>query len=296
MRVLVLGRTGMLGSMVYEVLSRAAGFEVFGAARGAGNDHRILALDAEQPLQPQFHRLIQNGPWDYWINCIGVIKPHCKDADPEGVRRAIRVNAIFPHELAAASGSANVRLIQIATDCVYSGTKGGYIESDGHDALDVYGKTKSLGEVFNGDALNIRVSIIGPEAGTRWSLLEWFLAQAPGAELKGFTHHKWNGITTFRFAKICENIIRQGAYDELLETSHVHHYVPQDEVTKYELLELFQRAFGTQFKIQPVDAIGPRVDRTLATKFNVLHRILPPVSIEEDVYALRGLMSGAASA
>ena len=82
--------------------------------------------------------------------------------------------------------------MQIATDCVYSGKKGSYNEDDLHDALDVYGKTKSLGEAQSPNLLNIRCSIIGPEQGKHVSLLEWFLTQEPGAKLQGFAHHHWN--------------------------------------------------------------------------------------------------------
>ena len=40
-----------------------------------------------------------------------------------------------------------LKVIQIATDCVFDGLKGNYTEDDKHNAIDVYGKTKSLGEV-----------------------------------------------------------------------------------------------------------------------------------------------------
>ena len=72
----------------------------------------------------------------------------------------------------------NIKVIQIGTDCVYSGKKGLYSETDKHDPLDVYGKSKSLGEVFDGSALIIRCSIIGPEFKKQKSFLfEWFLNQ-----------------------------------------------------------------------------------------------------------------------
>ena len=70
----------------------------------------------------------------------------------------------------------NVKIYQIATDCVFSGTVGNYNEMAKHDALDVYGKTKSLGEVNIKNFFNIRVSIIGKELDTKNSLVEWFLS------------------------------------------------------------------------------------------------------------------------
>lgn len=285
-KILVLGVSGMLGSMVYEHLSRVDGFDVYGTAR-TGDGDRILAFDASQPVAPQFQGALGEQEWDYIINCIGIIKPYCKDNDPQGVRNAMRVNAQFPHELGDVAKENGFKVIQIATDCVYSGTKGSYVESDPHDPTDVYGKTKSLGEVFDGSVLNIRCSIIGPERKGKKSLLEWFLSQPAGSELKGFTHHRWNGVTTLRFAQLCEQIIKQDKHDELLKQSHLHHYVPADSVDKHELLSIFQQVYGTDHKIIAVGDIGPAVDRTVGTKLGALSEILPPITIAEDVEQLR---------
>ena len=101
-------------------------------------------------------------------------------------------------------------MIQIATDCVYSGKTGGYNEDSLHDALDAYGKTKSLGEVRSSTFLNIRSSIIGPEINHKVLLLEWFLKQPKGAVLNGFSNHLWNGVTTLQFAELCLTIIKKG--------------------------------------------------------------------------------------
>lgn len=294
-KILVFGTTGMLGSMVASHLSSLDWLETHGTARRGSIDAGI-EFDASRPVADQVDALLGEPKWDYWINCIGIIKPYCKDNDPAGVRNALRVNAVFPHELAAVAKDNGIRLIQIATDCVYSGFKGSYLESDLPDALDVYGKTKSLGEVLDGSALNIRVSIIGPELKNRLSLLEWFLGQPAGAELKGFTHHRWNGVSTLRFAQLCEQIIRQEQYDALVQESRVHHYVPADTVDKSQLLNIFQQTFGTNYRIVPVGDIGPSVDRTLSTQFGLLAKILPPIPIADDLKLLRSCMKGTALA
>jgi dTDP-4-dehydrorhamnose reductase len=266
-KVLVLGSSGMLGSMVYGYLRKNGSLSVNGTTRER--------FDAEA-----FSRCVAQAQAldaDYIINCIGVIKPYCKDNDADGVRKAITVNAVFPHRLSAATRAAGARVIQIATDCVYSGTKGQYVETDPHDPLDVYGKTKSLGEVFDGSLLNVRCSIVGPELKNHLSLLDWFLANKDGSEVKGFTHHCWNGVTTLQFAKLCERIVQTPAlYDGLLATSHTHHFVPNSTVSKYELLNLMNEAFGRKMKIQAVGNVGPVTDRTIASKHSMLREIYPP--------------------
>jgi len=275
--VLVLGSSGMLGSMVHGYLKRNPSLSVTGTTRERF-DAEAFSRGVPQPQSLQA---------DYIINCIGVIKPFCKDNDAEGVRRAIAINAAFPHRLGAAASAVGARVIQIATDCVYSGAKGGYVESDPHDALDVYGKTKSLGEVFDGSILNIRCSIIGPEIKNHSSLLDWFLTNKDGSEVKGFTHHRWNGVTTLQFARVCELIIKApDTYDGLLARTHIHHFVPNSAVNKYELLCLMNGSLGRRIAIQAVDNMGAPVDRTLATKHSMLRELYPPGPMDEALKEL----------
>jgi len=276
-RVTVLGVTGMLGSMVYAYLRRNASLEVVGTDRSTFDAQKFLASD----LQKTVLRC------DTIINCIGVIKPFCKDTDPVGVMNAVEVNALFPHRLAAHAKNQGTQIIQIATDCVYSGAKGNYIESDPHDPLDVYGKSKSLGEVFDRSILNIRCSIVGPELKNKLSLLEWCLNNQDGAVLKGFAHHRRNGVTTLQFAKLCERIIlNENLYEDLLAVSPLHHFVPNSAVDKFELLNLIAEAYGRRFQVVRVDNIGPPVNRTLATQFGVLARTYPSQSMKDALIEL----------
>jgi dTDP-4-dehydrorhamnose reductase len=225
MNPVILGSRGMLGSMVKRVLEDAQTIN-------------RPALDAAS-LQA-YHKV-----WDGTriINCIGLIKPYCND-----VAQAIKVNALFPHTLPPGT-------IQIATDCVYSGAKGSYVETDPHDALDVYGKTKSLGEAEH--LINLRCSIIGPEVKNHISLLDWFLAQE--GEVTGFTNHLWNGITTYHFTKIVK-----GMLDSNLKFPPLQHIVPADVVTKAQLLQILSDEYNHRIPINEKPA-PQAIDRTLAT-------------------------------
>src|SRR3954462_8384229 len=107
-RVLVLGSSGMLGSMVHGYLQRNSSLLVTGSKRERF-DAGAFSHGAPQP---------QALASDYIINCLGVIKPFCKDNDAEGVRKASAVNAAVPHRLGAAACAGGARVIQIVTDCV----------------------------------------------------------------------------------------------------------------------------------------------------------------------------------
>lgn len=278
----------MLGSMTYSYLSTQSTHSVTGTSRNINRKTKNAKyFDVHQFLAnpTKFTYLKQT---DYIINCIGIIKPYCKDDDPIGVKKAMVVNSIFSHKLNDFLFKTKVKIIQIATDCVYSGKKGNYKEDDLHDALDVYGKTKSLGEIFNGNFLNIRCSIIGPERKNKLSLLEWFLNQKDGSEIQGFSHHKWNGVTTLQFAQLCEKIINKDFFDKLIKISHTHHFVPNNSVTKFELLNTFKEVFHKDINIKKVNNVGLAVDRRLSTKFSLLLKVFPKTNIKKALQELKG--------
>jgi dTDP-4-dehydrorhamnose reductase len=263
-KVLVLGGSGMLGSMVVDFLSRDSALDVAATVRsdamkrqmcGAYDNVEWIVFD---PAAGDAGGLFAGRSWA--VNAIGITKPLIRDDRPDEIERAVEINARLPHLLAHAAKRAGARIIQIATDCVYSGAKGMYREQDAHDALDVYGKTKSLGETFHDNVHHLRCSIIGPEPKDFKFLIEWFRRQAPGATLKGFANHQWNGVTTLQFAKLCRGIIGGG-----IDLGHLLHVVPAGTVSKADMLHEFARAYNRQdLSIETVDA-PTVIDRTLAT-------------------------------
>ncbi len=288
-KVLILGKTGMLGSMVFHYLRNRSDLDVYATTRRSEHENKDFYFETDSFLnnQEKYQYLLN---FDYIINCIGIIKPYCKDTDLEGVKRAIINNALLPHKINEYCKKKGVKIIQIATDCVFSGKEGNYKEDSAHDATDVYGKTKSLGEVRDKNFLNIRCSVIGPELFNKSSLLEWFLAHKEGSELIGYSHHKWNGVTSLQFAKLCLSIIKGNYFNKLSQISYIHHFVPNNIVNKYELLILFKDVFGRKYKIKKVDNIGQPIDRTLSTKFNLLGSIFKGTDIKQSLVELRDYM------
>lgn len=274
-KILVLGIKGMLGSMVYSYLKMNATLGIGGAFRGSANgyffakDNNLFEFDARKDVRQQMKDIFAIFQPDYIINCIGIIKPHCPDNDMTGVYNAILVNSAFPHQLSNAIRdlSSESRIIQIATDCVYSGKSGMYDEGAKHDALDVYGKTKSLGEVIAENLLNIRCSIIGPELQGKFSLIEWFLSNPPGSVLKGFSHHKWNGVTTLQYAQLCEKLIVHEGFDAWRNLNSVVHYITNETVNKFTLLSILTKAFDRDYHIENVHDVGEPVDRTISSRY-----------------------------
>ncbi|OGY90184.1 MAG: hypothetical protein A3B30_04345 [Candidatus Komeilibacteria bacterium RIFCSPLOWO2_01_FULL_52_15] len=271
-RVLILGVTGALGSFTYDYFRHHTRHEVRGTVRPSSRDVAAKFFQDDPLLsfeagKADVRSLLQGDTPDYIINCIGIInKPAFTQDDVQKVASSLRVNSVFPYSLTEACANRGTKIVQIATDCVYSGSRGEYTENDVHDALDIYGQTKSLGEVHEERFLNIRCSFVGPEIHHELSLLEWFLSQPDGANVSGYMHHRWNGVTSLQYAQLCSQIIDKGDdfFRRIVRTSYVHHYIPNGSVTKRELLESMATSFKKKCTVVPAET-GPAIDRTLAT-------------------------------
>lgn len=187
---------------------------------------------------------------DVVINCIGLIKQLPSAHDPIS---AIKINALLPHQLAQMCTVQSARLIHISTDCVFSGSKGHYRESDTPDATDLYGRSKLLGEIDYGNALTLRTSIIGPELQRSSSLLDWFLSQT--GSIQGFTKAIFSGLTTVEMARVIADYVIPNS--ELVGLYHVS----SQPISKHALLTLIAQIYQKQIHIVRDD--GLVIDRSL---------------------------------
>jgi len=185
------------------------------------------------------------------INAVGVIKqvPLAKN-----VINTLSINSIFPHQLSELAEKFHFRLINISTDCVFSGEKGNYCESDLADARDLYGQSKHLGEVVTKNCLTLRTSIIGREIETAHSLVEWFLSNR-GKSVKGFVNAIYTGFPTVVIADILSNLIEN--HPGLWGLYHVS----SEPINKFNLLSLINEAYQAEIEIEPFEDFV--IDRSL---------------------------------
>ena len=237
MKILVLGSTGMLGHKMVERL-RLYYTDVEGLSREDGFD----AVDL--PHVEYTLRLIRP---NVVINCIGLIKQREQDLE-----KSIAVNALFPHFLQRICQQIGTKLIHFSTDCVFSGNRGVYAETDLSDAEDVYGRTKYLGEILADNALTLRTSIIGRERKNFHGLLEWFLRQE--GIIFGYEEVFYTGVTTNWLADTVAALIQKplsGLYQ-----------IASPYVSKFQLLEYFKEVYARK-NIEIISAFSPLCDRTL---------------------------------
>tara|TARA_R110000851_G_scaffold138724_1_gene275489 strand:- start:510 stop:1313 length:804 start_codon:yes stop_codon:yes gene_type:complete len=246
MRIVVLGHTGMIGRYCFQYLSQS-NREVVGYSR---ND-----FDAREE-NVEFIRKD-----DIVVNCVGIIKPYINKV---GIVDTIKINTIFPHILAERCKLVNARMIHICSDCVYSGAKGQYEETDVCDATDVYARTKML---VPEDVTVIRTSVIGEDLNSDGvGFLQWLLKQE---KVDGYTNCMWNGMTALQLAKIIETIIKSC---ELWKG--VRHVYSKDSISKHDLCTYVAEIYKMTVSIKPVKAasisgteIDSILDRTLSTRY-----------------------------
>lgn len=285
-KILVLGANGMLGSEVFSYLKLNKKFDVKGTTR-LKNNKEFIYFDASDFIKsPDKYIFIKNV--DYIINSIGIIKPFCKDGDNYGILDALLVNSAFPYVLSnfIKNKNSDTKIINIATDCVFSGEKGRYHEYSPHSPIDTYDKSKDLGEIKSENTLNIRSSIIGPQANHSQNLMQWLLEQENGNKINGYSDHLWNGVTTLQFAKLVEQIILKKCFKSLRRKNHVLHFVPNKPVSKYELLSLLNDIYNKKLIIKKIKSPTGKMDRTLTTKFPVLTNLYGKSNLKKEIKIL----------
>ena len=257
MKVLILGAGGMLGNAVIRMMCDKQHLEVFGTIR-SNNVPKIFSTEITKKIITGFDvtyrdslvKLFADIKPDVVINCVGLVKQLAEVDDP---LIALPINAILPHQLANLCRLTEARLVHISTDCVFSGTKGNYKETDTSDATDLYGKSKYIGEVNYAHAITLRTSIIGHELQSAHGLIDWFLAQQ--GSCKGFNQAVFSGLPTTVLAAIIRDIVLPKP-----ELSGVYH-VAAKPISKYDLLSLVAKVYGKAIDIIPDDQLV--IDRSL---------------------------------
>ena len=236
MKIFVLGCSGVVGHAV-ALYFKEAGHEVQCAEVEMAYDAESLkAVIAE--FQP-----------DAIINCTAIVNQAAED-DKAG---AAYLNAYLPHLLENLTAGTKTVVVHRSTDCIFSGAKGQYTLEDWPDAKSFYARTKAVGELINDKDITIRVSLIGPaQDEADGSLLNWFLHQQ--GEVKGFANAIWTGLTTLEYAKAIESLLQQKAHG-------LFQAAPAEAVSKYELIQLFEKYFPSGRVIIKVD--NNRVDKSL---------------------------------
>lgn len=251
-KILVLGHKGMLGNAVCKYLQKKSDiYEIVVTEKRWGDENFVSEM--------------KNISADFIINCIGII-PQRKPTDEE--------YKIMNVDLPIFLDTLGKKVIHPSTDCEFSGNISNtqkYKKTDKRDAEDVYGKSKAdASEWIENNAKNtkiIRTSIIGHENNSHIALLDWFLNSE--GEVKGYTNHYWNGITTLQWAKLCEEIMNSWENHPVL-----NQYGTEENKSKYEVLNLAKEIYEKNINIIPFEA------PTLVNKCLESDKIIPDLKTQ----------------
>jgi len=260
-KIAVIGTQGMLGSAVCRYLSEK-NYQILEINSSGKTQSSNLVTQFDIAVN-EIEKLENNLKGiNFVINCAGLIKHKIDKNSIESFNNLIRINSLFPIQLTNLSKKLNFKVIQVATDCVYSGERGNYSESDIKDPVDYYGYSKVLGEHSDSNLITLRCSLVGRELNSKVEFLEWILAHGKEKEITGFTDHFWNGLTTLHFAKIVNAIIAGNNFK-----AGTFHLVPSDSVSKFELAKIILEFFGkSDVKITQSQS-SKAVNRILTTNY-----------------------------
>src|SRR6516225_6047112 len=247
MRVIVLGAAGMLGHKLLKRLR--ADYDVAGTVRGSAPNPELgrvlrgikLYTGVDAVDLSSLKSAIDNWKPQVVVNAIGIINKGIAASDPLA---SIAINSLVPHQLAQIAAAHGAKLMHFSTDCVFSGRRGNYVEDDEPDPVNLYGRTKLLGEVPGPNALTLRTSFVGRELRGHLGLIDWFLAQR-GCRVHGFVRALYSGLTTLAMADLIAWLI--SAQPELRGIWHVS----AEPISKFDLLQLVKRVYRLDIEIVP---------------------------------------------
>lgn len=264
MKIFIIGGGGMLGHKLVQTWQDK--FEVRASLRNKISDYKKFNIfDPKKTYEninvrntKRIEEIVDEIKPQVIVNAVGIIK---QLPESENIVNTLEINSIFPHLLKEIAEKSNSRLINISTDCVFSGAKGNYVEEDAPDAADLYGKSKNLGEVTGKNCLTLRTSIIGRELLTKHSLAEWFLSNE-GRKVEGFKKAVFSGFPTIVLADIISDLIENHKNLEGL------YHLSSAAIDKFSLLNLLKSAYKLNIEIEPNDDFN--IDRSLdSTKFRL---------------------------
>ena len=247
MKVLIIGSGGMLGYVTFRYLEDQ-GYQVLGLTRTKALPGMLLMDATDESAMRHF---LREESFDAIVNCAALLLR----ASEERKCEAVRLNAWLPHFLEEYCAQFQTYLIQVSTDAVFSGLRGGYQEDDPADADSFYGKSKLLGEVNSKYALTVRSEFWGLDINPEGSgLLQWFLRQENC--VFGYARAVFNGVSNLEFARFADRALQN-------RWTGVYHLCAKGALSKYDFLRLAGRTFSKSTMVVRDERV--HIDRSLRT-------------------------------
>lgn len=289
-RLLVTGSTGLVGAAL--VLTASKRYEVVAGSRRAGIEFpHAESVEFDLASAESIVATLSAIRPAVVVHCAAETRVDwCEDHPDE----AMQVNVEGTARLSRAAASVGASLLYVSTDAVFDGARGGYTEEDAPRPLNVYARSKWLGELAvrreAPDHLVVRTNLYGWNVSPRESLAEWILDRLRRGEgVPGFQDVVFSPLLVDDLADTLLDMIAG-------DLRGLYHLGARDAVSKYDFARRLARQFGLdQDLVRPVGigSAGLRSSRPLVTNLNparaeaALGRAMP--SVEEGLRRFRRL-------
>ncbi len=288
--ILITGANGMLGAALCNHFSSSKDFKIFAASR---TNNPFVSADEfliGDLTRIDFVRSLAKLEFDAVIHCAALTDIERCEREPQtayAINSEATENLVKHHRQSV--------FIYISTDSVFDGKRGGYTEDDAPNPLNIYSKTKLLGEKFVSQSAAkhyiLRTNMFGfhqPLAGR--ALFEWAYENLRrGNCVKGFSNVFFNPLYVVQLGSIIEKLINRqpnfGIYNavsdrylskyefvlKIAEKFQMHNA----NVERYEIPAapvLAVRPFRTYLQNTKLTATFDDLDLSIDTGFTMLYK------------------------
>ncbi|MBT4732927.1 SDR family oxidoreductase [Candidatus Woesearchaeota archaeon] len=251
MRIGVTGASGMLGTALIDELTNK--HEVFATSRRKGLEKDGVQWECFDLTNSQhLNQWLVNVAPDVVVHCAAMVDvDRCEDDVDFATKLHIGTTKIMANYL----DCNNKKLIYISTDSVFDGKKNRpYVELDKVNPLNIYAKTKLLGEqpvLLMEDGLVLRTNIIGWGRSGNISFAEWMLkGLVESKPLTLFDDVIFSPLNVSDLSVIITQTIDSGI-------SGLYHCASKDYISKYDfgikMAEVFNLSISNIKKISVED-------------------------------------------
>jgi len=230
LRILVLGSTGTVGTVLFECLSMADKWEVIGTTTSNAGSHDRLRFKWPED---NIANLVETLKPNVLINCVAKLNSIELETNYQLQRQADTLNISLP--IALSQIKLKVRIIHLSTDAVFSGTNPPYDENSLTDGSGVYAKTKIAGEQSLKQSLIFRASILGRSKYRKMSIPNKIREASEDRKLMAPVNEYWNGVTTHAFGELVHSLLSNYGCSF---NDGIQHLFTNDAVSKFELFRL----------------------------------------------------------
>jgi dTDP-4-dehydrorhamnose reductase len=287
-KVLITGGSGLLGSNLAKMF--CTDYEVF-----LTFNENILNIDNCKSTKinltnlEETKKFIEEIKPDYIIHCAALTDV---DFCEENIYEAEKINAIATKNIAQISNDIRGKLIYISTDSVFNGELGNYNEKDFPSPINVYAKTKLIGENYikeiGGNYVILRTNIYGWNLLNKFSLAEWIINKfEKSEEFLGFDDIYFNPLLVTNLGEVIKEICQK-------DIQGLYHIGSPMKCSKYEFAKLIAKIFyfdETKIKKESSNKMNFKAKRPKNTFLNIrkIQEIIqtPLLNIEEGLIRFR---------